>query len=332
MLHAAGEQLLCEHVRLITASEPSEECIRHEGTDAVAIIARRPIRIGGEVMDALPSLSVLSATGSGADCFDVAAATTRGIPVLHNPGVAPGPVAEYVIAAIPMLLKRIVPADQFLRAGGDWEPKDRFRGDEAAGRTLGLVGFGHIARDVARRAQAGLDMHVVAYSRTTRAAEYEELGVEPCRTLDELLARADVVSINVPYSVDTKGMFDAAVIAKMRPGAILVNTARGGIVDDVALAAAVRAGRIGGAAVDVFEPEPPGPNHPLFGLTNVLVTPHIAGMTDEAMRRLSLSLARNLLKALEGDRPPHLVDPSVWPPRNTTNHDPDESSTRSVPA
>jgi D-3-phosphoglycerate dehydrogenase len=315
MMHPIGEELLGEHVELRTASSPDPATVIREATGARAIIGRSPARIGAEVLDALSDLFVVSATGSGADWVDIQACRDRGIPVLHNPGVAPTPVTEYVLCTMVALYKRLREADAFLRSGGDWEPKDRFRGREVSGKVLGLVGFGAIGADVARRARAAFDMTVVAYDPAVPGDIFTALGVERADRIDEVFERADIISLHIPLLPETRGLVDATLLARCRPDAVLINASRGGVVDETALVEALRSGRLSAAATDVFDPEPPRPDNPLFELPNVLVTPHIAGLTVDATIKLSTAVATNVLAALRGERPPHIVNPDAWPPR-----------------
>lgn len=313
MLHPDGDRELRAYADVRTLSALDPETIIRESAGAVAIIGRTPVRIDGPILDALPSVRVVSATGSGADCFDVAAASARGIPVLHNPGVAPTPIVEFALCAMVMISRRFHESDAAIRGGGEWEPKVQFRGHEITGKVLGVIGLGHIGGEVARRANAAFDMRVLGYDPFLDDARCAQLGVER-RPLQDLLAEADVVTVHVPLTDDTRHLLSAAEFAAMRPGTVLVNASRGGVVDEAALVDALRSGHLAGAAVDVFEREPAPSDHPLFGFSNVLVTPHIAGMSHEATKALSVAVARNLIAALEGERPPHLVDPTVWPP------------------
>jgi D-3-phosphoglycerate dehydrogenase / 2-oxoglutarate reductase len=313
MLHSSGEEMLGQVTELVTVGTADSAAVIAAGP-AAALIARGPARVGADVFDALPELAVVSATGSGADCFDIAAATERGIPVLHHPGVAPVPVAEYVIAALLVLNKRLRLADTFLRAGGSWEPKDRFAGVDAADGTIGIIGFGAIGREVARRAHLGLGMRVLAHD-PGKTAELFAAHHATGTGLDELLSQSDVVSLHVPLRPATRRLIGARELGLMQRSAILINTARGGVVDEGALVAALREGQIAGAALDVFDPEPPSAANPLFALPNTLLTPHIAGLTGSAQARLSQNIASELERALRGQRPAHLVNPSAWPPR-----------------
>jgi D-3-phosphoglycerate dehydrogenase len=320
-----GERLLAEHVELRTVSRPDAETVLTEGQGAVVLIARSGVMtVDRAVYDGIPSLAIVSSTGSGADCFDVPAATERGIPVLHNPGLAPGAVAEYVLGAMVVLTRRLLTATAFLRGGGDWSRRlsqDEAdlragvppRGRELADLTLGVLGFGHIGRDVARRARAAFDMDVLAYDPVVDAATITSTGVRAAARFEDLLAEADIVTLHVPLAAATHHLLDAAAFALMKPGALVINAARGPIVDEAALLAALTSGHLGGAAIDVFDPEPPAPGNPLLNCENVLATPHIAGATSNALQRLSQGAATAVLGALRGERPPRMVA-DVWPP------------------
>jgi D-3-phosphoglycerate dehydrogenase len=313
IMHPDGDQLLRSAVDLRTLTALDPETIIREGEGAVAIIGRTPLRIDGPILDALPDVRVLSATGSGADCFDLPAATARGIPVLHNPGVAPAPIVEYVLGAMVFLMKRLREADAVVRRGGAWEPKEQFAGGEVTGATLGLIGLGHIGGEVARRARAAFDVRVVAFDPIASDEQFKAAGAER-HILDDVLAQADIVSLHVPLIESTRQMLSSAQFALMKPGAVLVNASRGGVVDEDALVDALRQGHISAAAVDVFATEPPAADHPLFAFPQVITTPHIAGLSQNSMRNLALAVATNVIGALKGKRPPHVMNPSAWPP------------------
>jgi phosphoglycerate dehydrogenase-like enzyme len=325
MLDEAGTRALEPHVDLWTVSATDVDTICSEGQGAVALISRSGTTVvGGEILDRLPTLAVVSSTGSGADCFDVRAAADRGVPVLHNPGLAPGPVAEYVIGAIITAVRRLFENDRYLRSGGNWmqrlsqTPEAQAagvppRGREVSGLTLGIVGYGHIGRDVARRAQAGLDMDVVVYDPALSPEEVAATGVRAVDDLHELLAQSDVVTLHIPHLEATHHLIDANAFKAMRPSAFLINAARGGVVDEQALILALADGHLAGAAIDVFEAEPPAADNPLFELPNVMVTPHIAGTSAEGLERLSVGVADGILRALRGQKPERMVL-DVWPP------------------
>jgi len=329
-LDPVGSEIVRGRYELRTASRPDAETVIREGRDAVAILARSPAQVGGEIFDGLPDVRVVAALGSGADCIDVQAASARGIPVLHNPGEAPGPVAEYVIAAMLVLLKCLPQFDRRLRRG-IWRSDSEFPAREAHGSVLGLVGFGSIGNAVASRAIA-LGMRVHAFDPQLSDRDFAECGVERCTSVAELLASSDVVSVHVPLTPETDKLIGAAEFDQMKPEAVLINTSRGPVVDTKSLVAALAGGRIAAAAIDVFDVEPTTPDHPLFGLENVLVTPHTAGVTAGAMHRLTVAALTNLMLALDGVRPAHLVEPSVWPPKPMASVDAASDEPESVKA
>ncbi|HET6522274.1 MAG TPA: NAD(P)-dependent oxidoreductase, partial [Geminicoccaceae bacterium] len=220
-------------------------------------------------------------------------------------------VAEHALALMLAVAKRVVPADRAVR-GGDFDYRYRAGSFELTGKTLGVVGWGRIGRRTAAMARAAFGMAVLVYSASADAAALAAEGARRVDRLAELLAAADVVSLHAPLRPDTRGLIGAAEIALMRPDAILVNTGRGAVVDEAALAAALREGRIAGAGLDVFGTEPPPPDHPLLGLPNAVLSPHMAGSSREALERTAAMVADGMVDALAGRRPEHLVNPEVW--------------------
>jgi (S)-sulfolactate dehydrogenase len=305
--------LLREHCRTFVPSAPDPATVAREAAGAVALVASSTgigEPVGAALLDALPSLAVLVSRGSGADCFDVAAATERGIPVLHNVGVAADAVVEYVLGVLPLLRRGLIARAAALREG---RPDDRALRPQLAGSTLGIVGFGAIGASVARRAEAAYRTRALVHHPRRTAAELWAAGVEPAASLPDLLARADAVVVAVPLTAETRGLLGAEALRHMRSDAVLVNVSRGGVVDEAALAAALRAGRLAGAALDVFAEEPPTAATELVGLPTVFATPHCAGTSADARRRLDEGTAAGVLAALAGRRPPRIAN-GVWPP------------------
>jgi phosphoglycerate dehydrogenase-like enzyme len=263
-------------------------------------------RWDGPRLDLAPRARVLSRSGIGYDSVDVVAATARGIVVCVAAEAPTVSTAEHTVALILAAAKRLVPNQLRLRAGtGDY-----FAANEAielAGRTLGLVGYGRIARRV-RRAAAALEMEVVACDPYVSVANVADVELVP---FDELLRRADVISVHAPLTADTRHLFAAAAFAAARPGVVFVNAARGGLVDHDALLAALDAGQVGVAALDVTDPEPLPTDHPLLHRDDVLVTPHVASATDAGKVRLYQHAIDNAVAVLEGRTPPHVVNPEV---------------------
>ena len=270
--------------------------------DARGLIVRNRTQVRAALLEAAPRLKVVGRLGVGLDNIDVAACQARDIAVFPAAGANDASVAEYVIGTAMMLLRGAYAATQEVIAGA-W-PRNRLMGREIAGKRLGLVGFGAIARETARRA-AALGMSVSAhdpYVKPGDAAWSQPWGrVEPS-SLEALIAGSDVISLHVPLTPETRNLIDADAITRMRPDAILINAARGGVVDEAALAEALRAGRLGGSALDVFDEEPlTAARGALFaGCPNVVLTPHIAGVTVESNVRVSWVTVENVRKHLAG--------------------------------
>jgi (S)-sulfolactate dehydrogenase len=266
-------------------------------TDADALVVRNRTQVRPELLASGPRLRVVGRLGVGLDNIDVPACQARGVAVVPATGANALAVAEYVIATTMVLLRGAYLASGAV-AAGEWPRAALSEGRETAGKTLGLVGFGGIGRLTARLAQS-LGMRVVAHDPLLApdAPAWRETGVA-CMPLERLLLEADAVSLHVPLTEATRGLMDAARIAAMKPGAVLVNTARGGIVDEAALAQALREGRLGGAALDVFENEPLRAGSPLAGAPNLILTPHIGGVTRESNERVSAMIAARVSELL----------------------------------
>jgi (S)-sulfolactate dehydrogenase len=265
--------------------------------DADALIVRNRTQVNADLLGAAPRLRVVGRLGVGLDNIDVAACAARDIAVIPATGANALAVAEYVIGAAMVLLRGTYFATADVTAG-KWPRGALSSGREIAGKTLGIVGFGGIGRLTGRLGRA-LGMRVVGFDAELGADHpaWRDEGVEP-RTLDALLAGSDVLTLHVPLLPATRNLIDAARIAAMKPGAILVNTARGGVVDEAAVAAALASGRLGGAALDVFEKEPLKAGSPLAGCPNLILTPHIAGVTAESNERVSSMIAQKVIDAL----------------------------------
>jgi len=263
-----------------------------------AVIVRGRTQLTGEhLRRAQPRLRVVGRAGVGIDNIDVQAARQTGVIVVNAPSATTDAVAEHTLALMLALARHLPQADASLRRG-EWR-KDELLGSELGGKTLGLIGLGRIGAAVARRAGA-LGMAVVAHDPWVPELEIAERGARPLG-LEALLAEADYVSLHLPLTPETRGLIDARVLAALRPGARLVCTARGGLIDETALLAALDSGRLAGAALDVFAEEPPRPG-PLLEHPAVIVTPHIAAQTVEAQTRAALDIAAEVLAALRGER------------------------------
>jgi D-3-phosphoglycerate dehydrogenase / 2-oxoglutarate reductase len=271
--------------------------------DADALLVRSATKVDAEVLAASTRLKVVARAGVGLDNVEVPAATARGVLVVNAPTSNIVSAAEHAVALLLSLARRIPAADASLR-GGEWK-RSSFSGVEISGKTVGVVGLGKIGQLFAQRL-AAFGTELIAYDPYVSPARTAQLGIELVE-LDELLARADVISVHLPKTPETKGLIGAEALAKTKPGVLIVNAARGGLIDEQALADALRDGQVGGAGVDVFVEEPTTTS-PLFGLPNVVVTPHLGASTGEAQDRAGTDVARSVLLALRGDFVPDAVN------------------------
>ncbi len=271
-------------------------------------------RIDSKVMDELPSLKVISNIAVGYDNIDIAAATRRGIMVTNTPGVLTETTADLAFALLLGAARRIPEADQYIRAGKfkNWQLMQPHMGVDIYEKTLGIVGMGAIGQAVAKRSRKGFDMRVIYFSSSRKERAEKRFGAKFV-SFDELLSKSDFISIHVPLTEKTRHMFSSTEFKRMKNTAILINTARGPVVDEAALVAAIKDGQIGGAALDVFEEEPTV--HPeLMKLEeNVVLAPHIGSASIETRLRMSIMAAENMIQGLKGNRPPNLVNNTVKP-------------------
>jgi len=270
-------------------------------------------------LDAAPRLEVIGIPGSGADHIDVDGATERGVLVVNAAGGQATAVAEHAIGLMLALAKRIAVSDRIFHVEGRFLGRDHFTGSgwpgwphEIGGKTIGIVGFGAIGRDLARKCRLGFDMRVLAFDPYCEPDTAADIGVELVRSLADLLPGCDFVSLHLPLTDATRNLIGEAELRAMRPTAVLVNLARGGVVDEDALLRALTEGWIAGAGLDVFADEPGPDGLPLYGLDNVVCTAHIGGWVEEAVPRLAVLMAGEMLTALRGERPGRLVNPAAW--------------------
>jgi D-3-phosphoglycerate dehydrogenase len=284
--------------------------VAREIGDVEAVITR-DAGLTTAAIDAAPGLLVIANHGIGTNKIDVARAAELGVPIVFTPTANSRSVAEQTIALMLAVAKRTVAADSATRRG-DWP--FRYSGGlmEISGKTLGLIGFGSIAREVCRMAGTGFGMRVLVWSPRAEDGAITAAGAERVAELEALLTAADVVSMHRPLRPDTRHTLDAGRLRLLKPKAIVVNTARGGLIDEDALAAVLREERIAGAGLDVFASEPLPSASPLACLPNVVLGPHIAGATDDALQRTAEQCADQIIDVLCGREPRHLLDPEVW--------------------
>ena len=287
---------------------PSREQLIQRARGADGLLCMLTEKIDGEVMDAIgPQLKVISNMAVGVDNIDVAAATGRGIPVGNTPGVLTEATADQAFALMLAAARRIVEADKFLRAGKwvTWHPS-LLLGADFTGATLGVVGFGRIGQAVAKRAQ-GFDMRVLYHAPNPKPA-YGARAVD----LDTLLRESDFVSIHVPLKQETRHLVNKEFLAKMKPNAVLVNTARGGVLDQTALYNSLKENKIFAAALDVTDPEPLPMDSPLLELENCIIVPHLGSATGKTRDKMALLAAENLVAGIKGERLPNCANEVVY--------------------
>jgi D-3-phosphoglycerate dehydrogenase len=307
---AVAEDLADEVGPEIEIVGPGTESDPFAGIESAAGVMASVLKYDGSVMDRASRALAIVRTGIGYDRVDIDAATSRGIAVCNTPDAPTVSTAEHAIALLLAVTKGLVASSDRLRTGiGDLY--SQHQAIEVEGKTLGLVGFGRIARRVAAVARS-LGMHILVFDPFLAG---ETAPAKRVTDLDEMLGAVDVVSVHVPLTTETRGLFDQGRFDAMRPGSFFINTSRGGVVDQEALVSALESGHLRGAGLDVTVPEPLPPQHPLLNRADVVVTPHIASATAEGRRRIFRSALAQMSAVLEGRKPEHLINPEVWPRR-----------------
>lgn len=312
MYHPEGEARLRAGARVEVLEQPTPESVREALLEASGVFVRYPNKLRADAIAGAAGLKIISSSGRGTDAIDLAAATARGVPVVNNPAFGTVPVAEHTIGVMLAFAKNLLPLNRMMHAGKGWPAQKDFRRTELRGKTLGVVGLGNIGEEVVRCCTQAFRMRVLAYDPHVPAEKFARAGAERVSDIGRIWRESDFVSMHAELNEQTRGMVGEAELAAMQPHAVLINTARGPIVQAKALAEALRAKRIAGASLDVYEEEPFPADSPLAGLENVILSPHTGGLTDEALHGMALSAADQILQALRGERPPHLVNPEVW--------------------
>jgi D-3-phosphoglycerate dehydrogenase / 2-oxoglutarate reductase len=294
-LDPSGQDLLRSAAQVDDRTGITAEELLHEIPGYQALIVRSRTRVSQQTFAAARALKVVGRAGVGVDNIDLQAAAAQGVIVVNTPQASTTAVAEHTLALMLALARSIPRADLAMKAG-EWIKKD-LEGIELSGKVLGLIGVGHIGHAVSQRAVA-FGIRVMGFDPLLPSETLRQRGVEPV-SLGELYARSDFISIHVPLTAETRGMVDAQALRQMKPGIRIICTARGGLIDESALLAALEAGQVAGAALDVYSVEPPGATslvlHP-----NVIATPHISAQTAEAQTRAAVDIAREVLAALQG--------------------------------
>jgi D-3-phosphoglycerate dehydrogenase len=270
----------------------------------VQAVLVRVAKLTADVIQAGKRLRIIGKHGVGTDNIDIPAATKQGVLVTNTPQANSTSVAEHALALLLAVARRIGESDRDL-ATGKIRAQKVYQGVELSGKVMGIVGLGSAGYRLARMAGQGLGMRVIGFDPYKSPWPAD---VEHFQDLAALLSQADFISIHVPLTKETRNLIGRESLPKMKPSAILVNTARGGVVDEAAVAEALKAGRIGGAGLDVIESEPLKPDHPLNGVPNLILTPHMAGVTEEAMMHMAQDAAEDIVRVLTGERPKYPVN------------------------
>jgi D-3-phosphoglycerate dehydrogenase / 2-oxoglutarate reductase len=316
-IHPAGEAMLARKAELVYPQPQNEEGILAAIGDCNALVARNT-KITRRIMEAAPQLAVIGRHGVGYDTVDIGAATDLGIPVVYTPAANTESVAEIAVGFIICLCRKIIQAhgamqsEELLSDTVTLPIMTKQRGlvnTDLWGKTLGIIGVGRIGSSVSRKVTAAFNMRVLGYDPYVDAEKIADVGAQKVDQLEEMLPQCDFVNVHCSGGTGTRHIINTRTLALMKPGAYLINTARGTIVDEAALVEALQDARIAGAAIDVYDPEPPRPGNPLLHMENVIVTPHFCAQTEESLYNMATMVAQGVLDVLEGRRPQYLVNP-----------------------
>jgi D-3-phosphoglycerate dehydrogenase len=309
-MEMTGVELLKKECDVVELYERPGETLEQHLPEAEGLVVRIA-RLGADRIALAPKLKVIGKHGIGVDNVDLAAATRRGIHVVFTPGSNQEAVAEHALTLMLMLARRVENVIRLARAGEFEAGRSAPPGIDLLGKTLGLVGMGRIGGRLAEICRAAFRMRVLAFDPYVSPERSRELGVERVETLDPLLERSDFVSIHAPLTPETRHVIGAAQLSRMKPTAYLINCARGGLVDEAALVQALKAGTIAGAGIDTFDQEPPDPSNELLRLPSCIVTPHVAGASQEARVQTSRMVAEEVLRVLGGQPPRYSYNPEL---------------------
>lgn len=309
-INQAGIDLLAKEAEVTIASSPDFEQIKQEIKDYDAVIVRSSEFPAG-LITAGTKLKVIGRHGVGYENIDIAAAAKRNIPVVYAPGSNTMSVAEHAVGLMLAVTKKIVDADERLRRQGDYQYRWAVKTTELTGKTLGIIGFGKIGKKVAEICKNGFKMNVIAYDKYISPQVAEENGATLVDDLNALLEQADIVSLHVAGGEETYHLIGMAELQKMKPSAFLINTCRGTVLDEQALLHALQEKMIAGAGLDVLDPEPPAIDNPLYGFNNVVLTPHVAAHSEEALILMATWVAQGVLDVLNGKKPSFVANASL---------------------
>ena len=309
-IHDDAMEYLSQSVEVVTTyNKPASEVLgMMPGMNGIILCAG--LTLDEAAMGYCSTLEIIGRHGAGLDIVDVDAATKRGIPVVFTPYGPTESTAEHAFLLMMAAARKLTYLDRETRAG-NFHVRDRVVGKELRQAKVGIVGFGRIGQRFAEMCRNALEMEIYVYDPFLNEMQVKEWGAIYVNELTELAGLVDVVSIHSPLNSDTKQLINRDVLNAMKPDGILVNASRGALVDEKALMEVLRNEKIGGAGLDVYDPEPPDPKNPLFALNNVVLTPHLASFTDEGRRRMGMTVAEDILRVLEGKMPKFIANPEV---------------------
>ncbi len=309
-----ADEILRREVDLVRADQIDEDELQRVLPEVEGIYAQAPAVLTATWIQSARRLEVIGSPGSGTNRIDVAAATECGVPVVHAAGAAYRSVAEHAIGLMISLSKRIAYYDRYFHTHKEYPPPSQGGyGNQLHGKTVGIVGFGFIGRDLAHKCGIGFGMRVLAFDPYFAVSEASRQGVELLRGLETMLLQSDFVAITCPLNDETRDLIREHHLRKMKTSAYMIVSSRGGIVNEKELVTALQNGWLAGAGLDVWDPEPAPPNHPLYDMENVVLTRHIGGGTVEDLDLLAQAVSTQVLEALRGVRPDHIANPEVWP-------------------
>lgn len=319
-IHSAGEVLLESEAQIMQPQPQNAVGILDIIGDCDGLVVRNT-KITRQILEAAPRLRAIGRHGVGYDTIDVAAATEMNIPVVYTPAANTESVAEIALGFIICLGRKLVKAHAAMRSGqlisdsftlSVMSQKRGLANADLRGKVLGVIGVGRIGSLLSRKAIAAFQMRVLGYDPYVDASTLAGYGVQKVEKLEDMLPQCDFVTLHCPGGAETRHMINERTLSVMKPEAYLLNTARGTVIEEAALIRALQEGRVAGAALDVFDPEPPQPDNPLLHMENVIVTPHYCAMTEESLYNMATMVAQGVLDALKGKRPEYLVNPEVW--------------------
>ena len=319
-IHSAAVQRLREDLQVLALYTAPNEQILQALPHVHALVLCAGITMGPKELDLAQKLLVIGRHGAGLDNLDIDAATDRGIPVVYTPYGPTESTAEHALMLMLAAARRLPQLDKAVREG-DFDIRDRSdaMGHELCGKALGIVGFGRIGTRLAEMARDAFDMPVYVFDPFIDPKAIADWGATPLETLTDLAGTVDFLSIHVPLTAQTHRLVNREVINALGPEAILVNASRGAVVDELALVDALREGRIGGAGLDVYDPQPPRADSPLLQFDTVVLTPHVGSFTHEGRKNMGMTVAEDILRVLHGKAPEYLANSQVWTRRRTTS-------------